>query len=203
MQKINRRTAAKYPALRRDLNTKTRHYYIEPEYINGVVNAEGEQVIRPLTDKEKTWLNKFYEEYIVTSFKKTHRDLHNKQKQRRELYVDNNRRNRCIYNAKQRTGDLINFSTENYDRMQYETINHVDFEMVYINEIEMRDIATIILELAETCGPVKVYNIVKEDYPEYITKIFSESELKKMKPMEIGITLIEEAKMLLDKVHIE
>jgi hypothetical protein len=50
------------------MNLNSRKDYIEPEYVNGVHNRDGEQVIRPLTDKEKQWLNKYYEETVVTNF---------------------------------------------------------------------------------------------------------------------------------------
>lgn len=45
-----------------------RQDYIEPEYINGVYNSKGEQVIRPLNNKEKQFLNKFYEEVVCANF---------------------------------------------------------------------------------------------------------------------------------------
>jgi hypothetical protein len=200
-KKKTRRSSYKYPALRKDLNTKTRHYYIEPDYIDGVTNSNGEQVIRPLTAREKQWLNKFYEEYIVASFKNTSRDLHNKQAQRRALYRDNNHRFWCLYNTKQRTGDLVNFSTDNYDKMQYETLNHVDFELLYINEIEMRDFAREILRLSENLEPLALANFVQKEYTEYFNKMFSEEELKKMKPKIVGETLIEEAKVFLSSLE--
>ena len=50
------------------MNLSSRKDYIEPEYINGVYNAKGEQVIRPLSEDEKAWLNKYYEETVVTNF---------------------------------------------------------------------------------------------------------------------------------------
>jgi hypothetical protein len=45
-----------------------RQDYIEPEYINGVYDKEGRQVIRPLNASEKEFLNSFYEEVINANF---------------------------------------------------------------------------------------------------------------------------------------
>lgn len=64
----SKREKAKYPALDKGLNTSSRKDYIEPEYINGVYDNEGNELIRPLTDDEKSFLNQYYEEAIVTNF---------------------------------------------------------------------------------------------------------------------------------------
>lgn len=45
-----------------------RQDYIEPDYVNGVRNANGEMVIRPLNDEEKKFLNSYYEEVIGANF---------------------------------------------------------------------------------------------------------------------------------------
>ena len=50
-----------------------RQDYIEPDYVNGTFNKDGEMVIRPLNEEEKTFLNSFYEEVIGANF--MHDDL--------------------------------------------------------------------------------------------------------------------------------
>lgn len=50
------------------MNLKSRKEYIETDYVNGVRDAQGKLVIRPLNEKEKQFLNKFYEETINTNF---------------------------------------------------------------------------------------------------------------------------------------
>ena len=45
-----------------------RQDYIEPDYVNGVVDKDGVQVIRPLNAEEKNFLNSFYEEVIGANF---------------------------------------------------------------------------------------------------------------------------------------
>ena len=45
-----------------------RQDYIEPDYVNGVLDKDGNQVIRPLNKPEKDFLNAFYEEVIGANF---------------------------------------------------------------------------------------------------------------------------------------
>ena len=45
-----------------------RQDYIEPEYIDGVYDKDGNQLIRPMNDTEKRFLNSFYEEVIGANF---------------------------------------------------------------------------------------------------------------------------------------
>lgn len=45
-----------------------RREFIETSYIRGVVNDFGDQVIRPLTNDEVSWLDKFYKEFIHSTF---------------------------------------------------------------------------------------------------------------------------------------
>jgi hypothetical protein len=42
--------------------------FIETEYVNGVVDAWGNQVMRPLTEEEKLFLAKFYKEEVHGTF---------------------------------------------------------------------------------------------------------------------------------------
>ena len=67
-RKANRRNNAKHPALQKKYNLKMRQDYIEPDYVNGAFNSKGEMVMRPLNNKEKTFLNAFYEEVIGANF---------------------------------------------------------------------------------------------------------------------------------------
>lgn len=65
---INRRQNEKYPALHKKYNLRMRQDYIEPDYVNGTFNRDGEMVIRPLNTEEKKFLNAFYEEVIGSNF---------------------------------------------------------------------------------------------------------------------------------------
>lgn len=66
---MSKRSKLKYPNLDKSVNTKSRSDLIETDYIDGVRNEKNELVIRPLTDKEKEWLNQWYGENVITSSK--------------------------------------------------------------------------------------------------------------------------------------
>lgn len=67
-RKKTRRNNAKYPALEKKYTLSMRQDYLDVEYVNGVYDKDGNEVIRPLTDEEKVWLNKFYEEELNANF---------------------------------------------------------------------------------------------------------------------------------------
>ena len=69
MSKKTRRDNSKHPNLDIELNTKRRRYYIDNvEYIDGVRDDNEEIIIRPLTESEKDFLNKFNGEYYNAEF---------------------------------------------------------------------------------------------------------------------------------------
>jgi len=194
----SRRSMNQYPALQKNLNLKTRRYYIEPDYIDGIIGISGTQGIRPLSDKEKSFLNQFYEEYIISSFKKDGKDLHKTDEQRREIYKSNNQRNTCLYNLKQKTGQLQSFNADSYDSTMYDNISYLDHELVLVNHLELKEIAEVIIELKEVFN-LEYYSIsevIRKRFPEFFYRNFSMKELKTMGKSEIGETLYIEAKML-------
>lgn len=65
---MSKRKKTKFPALNKGMNTLARKDFIEVDYINGVYDKNGREVIRPMTEAEKKWLNDFYEETVVTNF---------------------------------------------------------------------------------------------------------------------------------------
>lgn len=65
---MSKRKKTKFPALNKGVNTLARKDFIEVDYVNGVYDKNGKEVLRPLTDAEKQWLNDFYEETVVTNF---------------------------------------------------------------------------------------------------------------------------------------
>lgn len=62
-----KRRKGKYPNLDISQNTKSRTDYIETDYINGVKDRNGKEVIRPLNDEEKAWLDQYYGEHVANS----------------------------------------------------------------------------------------------------------------------------------------
>lgn len=88
MKKKSKRARAKYPALKPELNLKTRYELINDyDYLN------------KLSPKEKEWLNKFTKEYVNAELntKQPKKNLHKSAKARKECYNRNNARNRCVY----------------------------------------------------------------------------------------------------------
>jgi len=65
---LSKREKAKYPGLEKKYNLKLKQFYKEVDYIGGVYNDKGDQVIRSLNDNEKEFLNKFEEEYSNANF---------------------------------------------------------------------------------------------------------------------------------------
>lgn len=61
----------KYNPLNKHGTPVTRRDFIEADYVNGVFNDKGEQVIRPLNAEETEWLSQFYSESEHGNFAKT------------------------------------------------------------------------------------------------------------------------------------
>lgn len=62
-----KRRKGKYPNLDPSQNLKSRTDYIETDYVNGVKDQHGREVIRPLTEDEKAWLDQYYGEHVANS----------------------------------------------------------------------------------------------------------------------------------------
>lgn len=82
-----------YPRLQRDA--------YEGEYADGVYDEDGNQVIRPLTEEEKDWLNRFNDEYCANNHAQPnsiHRQLDDyESKLKKEMYATTYRRNSDLY----------------------------------------------------------------------------------------------------------
>lgn len=139
-RKKNRRNQTKYPALDKGLNVSSRYDYIEPEYINGVKNANGELVIPPLNEEAKRFLNQYYEEAVITNF--IHhpeiRRLHDKknkiivddtvrilQKELRELKVDKITNKKRISEIKQ----IIRITKKSNEELYEDQLKDIEIEL--------------------------------------------------------------------------
>lgn len=58
----------KFQHLRKKGARVHRQDFIESSYIHGIINAHGEQVIRPLNIEEKEFLNNYYKEFVHGTF---------------------------------------------------------------------------------------------------------------------------------------
>lgn len=57
--------------LRKSGARSSRRDYVETDYVNGVKDADGREVIRPMTKEEREWLSQYYREAENVSFNKT------------------------------------------------------------------------------------------------------------------------------------
>lgn len=138
-KRTQRRKSKKFPALELRTNTMTRQEYMDAHrYMNGVKNPKGEEVIRPLTEEEKEWLNKFYSEYYNASLKRDGSDLHDTEDEtvRKDIYGANNARNRDLYSYAKKTRQLVNFDKDEYDRFVSQKIEGLDTEHLMIHEYD-------------------------------------------------------------------
>ena len=79
----SRRDKAKYPGLDRSLNLPIRQDYLEVENVNGIIDADGKQVVRAWTEAEKKFYSDFNEEVVSANFRhdKTLRKIYKEMKE--------------------------------------------------------------------------------------------------------------------------
>lgn len=96
MSKKKKRDTVLYPALRKDLNLKTRQDEIEVDYAD------------KLTTSELEWLNKFNEEFVNANMdrKKPKKNLHKTKKFKKEIDARNYDRKKCAYTQSKARGGL-------------------------------------------------------------------------------------------------
>lgn len=133
----SRRSKVKYPAFDRRYNLLIRQDYMEAvNYVDGVYDAKGNQVMPPLNENEREWLHKFEEEVVSTKFKKDGSDHYQTDEERKQIYAENNARNRCLYNKSKRVGKLIKFDITEYDKFVSEALKDIDPEDLIIQELQ-------------------------------------------------------------------
>mgnify|MGYP003345048021 CR=1 FL=1 len=93
----NKRAKTKYPALKPELNLKSRYELIDYDYVH------------KLSEEEKKWLNKFTEEYVNASLntEDLNSNLHNTTDLKRDCYRRNNARNRDILTRAKASGNHV------------------------------------------------------------------------------------------------
>jgi hypothetical protein len=96
MQK-NRRAKTKYPALKPELNLKTRYELIDYDYVD------------KLDDSNKGWLNKFTEEYVNASLDRINynNNIHNTKELKQDCDRRNNARNRDMLTRAKACGSHV------------------------------------------------------------------------------------------------
>lgn len=98
------------------MNLRHRQNTIDCDYLNGVKDLNGKQVIRSLNKEEAAWLNRFYEETNNCS-KIDENDFY---EDKREFYKEDYRRRNDTFNIANMLGNLdeINYSTFAQDESQ-------------------------------------------------------------------------------------
>jgi hypothetical protein len=96
-KKRNRRSQEKYPALKPELNLRSRYELFDQDYID------------KLSDEEKAWLNKFNDEYVNTNLdrKNPENNLHNSKLLIKDCDDRSNARRRCILSRNKASGQNI------------------------------------------------------------------------------------------------
>jgi hypothetical protein len=103
-----------------------RQDYIEPDYVNGVEDSNGNVVIRPLNAQEKKFLNDFYEETINANFMHDDvlKDLYNEMK---------------VIRDKEKNGKgLTQEEIDRYDNLQIQYFARADDVLLYSNEKDQK-----------------------------------------------------------------
>lgn len=126
----NKREKAKYPALRPELNLKTRYELIDYDYVNN------------LAEEDKKWLNKFTEEYVNASLnsKELDKNFHNTDKLKKDCYNRNNARNRDILTIIKATGnyisteDLVFKENPSKEDIENDLLEEIDNTLCYLDE---------------------------------------------------------------------
>lgn len=99
-KKSNRRSKVKYPALKPNLNLKSRYDELTDfDYLH------------KLNDKEKEFMNSFLEESVNANFNHSGKILHNTKKLRKACYDRNNSRNRDILSRAKASGRTISLNS--------------------------------------------------------------------------------------------
>jgi len=102
----NKRARTKYPALKPELNLKTRYDLIDYDYID------------KLDDSEKRWLNKFTEEYTNATLDRVNlsNNLHNTKELKQDCDRRNNARNRDVVTRAKACGNQVYIEDLVFDR---------------------------------------------------------------------------------------
>lgn len=127
-QKIPR-DKEKYPALNPKRAVGNRRELLEIDYLD------------QLSEKDKDWLNRFNEEFVIANYQHKGKKIDKSKKARKASYDRNNARNRCTYTKAKVTGLLNNTPTEEYltaaiDNKHRKTVSNM--EDVLIETIDMK-----------------------------------------------------------------
>lgn len=123
-KKKKRREMEPYPALKRELNLKTRQDEIEVDYLN------------KLNKDELEWLNKFNSEYVNASLDRENleNNLHKTKKLKQSIDKHNNERKECAY-----TRSKASYNLKYIDDFKTELSVDKNYEDRLISRLDKKD----------------------------------------------------------------
>lgn len=125
----NKRAKTKYPALKPELNLKTRYELIDYDYID------------KLSETDKEWLNKFTEEYVNANLDRhdLSKNFHNNIELKKDCDRRNNARNRDILTRAKASG------------------NHVSTDEILLNKksLKINSEDNLFKKVYDTCGQLE------------------------------------------------
>ena len=138
----SRRDKAENPALDRKFMPRVRQELIDYDYLD------------QLSPEEKSWLNKFTDEYVNASFKKDGTDIQPYEKYGKDSNDRNNSRNRCLYTAlKNKANKHNNKKLLNYDSVLSDVedelsrdVDPMHMENAYVDFLEIKEVEAMIEE---------------------------------------------------------
>lgn len=124
----NRREREKYPALKPELNLKTRYELIDYDYLH------------KLNEEELEYLNQFTDESVNSNLnrKNLNKNLHNTKALKKDCDRMNNARNRCVYTRAKASGNYTSIDEMDHLKNDYcitdnpedDLINKIDNDSV-------------------------------------------------------------------------
>lgn len=125
-----------------------REFHESEEYIDGIYDKDGTELMRKLDDKEREWLNKFNKEQLCATFDtsdkeikegKESEDFHTDIQTRKKIRNENYARNNDLYNQKRITGYLKKLDADEYDKISETRLSGVDLEDYMVSQIDLKD----------------------------------------------------------------
>jgi hypothetical protein len=137
-----RRDKVKYPGLNKQYTTRIRQEYLDMDYID------------QLSEDDKKWLNRFFEEELNSQFKNDGTDLNKTKEERKKIYDRNNAQNRDLYGSlKNKDNKFKNNKLVNIDSIAgeleielSEELHPKAIEDAYIEFLDYKQIEAMMLE---------------------------------------------------------
>lgn len=150
MERGKKRSKTKYPGLVKGVNAKTRHEYMDFDYLH------------ELSPEEKQWLSNVMEEWMSGNFNHEGEIFHKTKEERKTCYDRNNARNRCMLSKAKATGMVQYEVPENLQQMWTSEDDIID--SLEEREFEIKEALNLKEELEQKIAKLKMQkNYVEEE----------------------------------------